>query len=61
MTTKVTIDAHAGWDVEIHTVNTNETGDVVSDSVFIVPKNTVQDIYIHSNKHITKIVEIKGF
>jgi hypothetical protein len=59
MTTKVTVDAHAGWDVAVVVEELNVAGDIVSSSVQIVPKNTAVDFYIHSHKQLGKVSEIK--
>lgn len=55
MTTKVTIDAHAGWDVAV-TLIRGENERIIED--IIVPANTVQDFYIHSGLSIFGIAEI---
>ena len=62
MTTKVTIDAHAGWDVEYKTVALDSTGNVDPNSefTFVVSKNTVKDVYIHSHMQIISIKELRG-
>lgn len=41
MTTKVTVDAHAGWPVKVDRLGKTTT------ETTIVPPNTVQDFYIH--------------
>lgn len=52
MTTKVTVDAHAGWPVRVLTMN--KLG--VKTAENIVQPNTTQDFYIHSDAWL-KIVE----
>ena len=50
MTTKVTIDAHAGWPVEvtvIDTINGKETS-----KVEVVEPNTVRDHYVFDTRHL---------
>ena len=57
MTTKVTIDAHAGWPVKI--VFNVPGKDDVDDREEIVPANTVRDFYIHDSQNIVLIEEMK--
>jgi hypothetical protein len=56
MTTKVTVDAHAGWPVRVTEVSYNSTGETGRRDV-VVPANTTQDFYIHSNMlvHVEEI------
>ena len=49
MTTKVTVDAHAGWPVRVVKVQLNEDGTRGSLSEETVLANTVQDFYVHSH------------
>lgn len=58
MTTKVTVDAHAGWPVEV-TARYGEPSQPKSVSVHIVEPNTEQDFYIHSGMEILGVREIK--
>jgi hypothetical protein len=46
MTTKVTVDAHAGWPVKVITVNPKDG--IVRGQPVIVPPNTEQIFYVHS-------------
>lgn len=55
MTTKVTIDAHAGWDVKILIDNHVDE----SPREEIVRANTVCDYYIHDSQSIVLIEEVK--
>lgn len=48
MTTKVTVDAHAGWPVKVTKVM-YKPGEETGREDVIVPANTVQDFYIHNN------------
>lgn len=48
MTTKVTVDAHAGWDVEVTTVQLPAR----TESKDVVPANTVRDFYVYSNAEL---------
>lgn len=50
MTTKVTVDAHAGWPVRV-TQKSLPSG-TAADREVIVPPGTVQDFYVHSNMEI---------
>lgn len=58
MTTKVTIDAHAGWDVKVELTSLNEAKEVTGVREEIVPKHTVRDFYIHSHLKITEVSEV---
>lgn len=49
MTTKVTIDAHAGWPVEVTFVQLDARGYPGEPRTEIVPPNTVRDFYVHSH------------
>ena len=59
MTTKVTVDAHAGWDVKIVSAELDSEGLVLVEVTNIVPKNTLQDFYIHSHKRLVSVEEVK--
>lgn len=58
MTTKVTVDAHAGWPVEVKYIR-GEPSQVQTQGVTIVDPNTVMDFYIHSGMFITEIRELQ--
>ena len=49
MTTKVTVDAHAGWPVKVTSVQLDADGKVTGESSSTVPPNTKQDFYVHSH------------
>jgi len=49
MTTKVTVDAHAGWLVEVTRVQLDAEGKPAGESVDVVPPNTTRDFYVHSH------------
>lgn len=51
MTTKVTVDAHAGWPVKVTSIAYDSTGET-SRSDSVVPAHTHADFYIHSNMRI---------
>lgn len=57
MTTKVTVDAHAGWPVKVTSV-LGAPGQPTKQSEAIVPANTVQDFYIHSGMRIVGVEEM---
>jgi hypothetical protein len=57
MTTKVTVDAHAGWPVEVKTVNVNGDGSI-SETAVVVPPHTERDFYIHSHMYISTVREM---
>lgn len=56
MTTKVTVDAHAGWPVEVTTVDRvqieGETAERVTESTTVVPPRAVQYFYVHSHREL---------
>ncbi|SKB62412.1 hypothetical protein [Sphingopyxis flava] len=58
MTTRVTIDAHAGWPVEV-TLREGEPDYPKSAKVVIVRPGGQQDFYIHSGLEILGIREMK--
>lgn len=49
MTTKVTVDAHAGWPVEVRWVQLDAEGAPYSEVVDVVLPNTTRDYHIHSH------------
>ncbi len=62
MTTRITVDAHAGWPVEVTTVDLNTDGSLVDPS-FQIPTQTVQphttrEFYVTSHRelHIKEVV-----
>ena len=56
MTTKVSVDAHAGWPVAVVTRH-GEPGQSMSYTTHLVEPNTVKDFYIHSGMQIVAIEE----
>ncbi len=58
MTTKVTVDAHAGWPVEVVTI-VGEPDAAKSAQLEIVEPNTQRDFYIHSGMKIISVSEMK--
>lgn len=52
MTTKVTVDAHAGWPVKVTQVTLDQKGNETTSSTTTVPPNTAQDFYVHSHMKI---------
>ena len=57
MTTKVTVDAHAGWPVAVVTRN-GEPGQVASFSTHLVEPGAVKDFYIHSGCSVIAVEEM---
>lgn len=51
MTTKVTVDAHAGWDLKVTLIDGRE-GEEQTQTEIIVPAHTVQDFYVHDGRRI---------
>lgn len=49
MTTRVTVDAHAGWPVEVTFVELDNAGAPARERTEIVPPKTTRDIYVHSH------------
>lgn len=60
MTTKVTIDAHAGWPVEVEVVTLDSQGADAEVRTEVVPKSSIKDFYIHSHLYLRSIKELKG-
>lgn len=56
MTTKVTIDAHAGWPVEV-TVRRGEPGQPQETDTLMVEPGAVATLYIHSGLEILGVRE----
>lgn len=56
MTTKVTVDAHAGWPVEVTTIDTQQVeGEAeprVTSNTTTVSPHTTQDFYVHSHREL---------
>jgi len=47
MTTKVTVDAHAGWPVQVTRIDTTEDGtEIVNPSSDVVPANEKRDFSV---------------
>lgn len=63
MTTRIHVDAHAGWDVKV-TVETRvyvpdrANIEAWSTSVEVVARNTQRDFYVHSGMRIRSIEEV---
>ena len=49
MTTKVTVDAHAGWPVKVTSVQLDSEGKPSGESETTVAPNATQDFYVHSH------------
>lgn len=53
MTTKVTVDAHAGWPVRVEAVDQYPAdADPVTKEIGIVPANEKQDFYVTSTRKL---------
>lgn len=52
MTTKVTVDAHAGWPVKVTTVDLDSDGKPTGQHETTVPPHAVQDFYVHSHREL---------
>ena len=53
MTTKVTVDAHAGWPVKVEAIDQYPGDEAPKTSELgIVSPGEVRDFYIHSNRQI---------
>lgn len=57
MTTKVTVDAHAGWPVMV-TLLSGEPGHIRQVTNELVEPGTTRDFYIHSGLRIINIDEL---
>lgn len=55
MTTKITVDAHAGWPVDVTTIDMQNGNE--SRTVERVPANETRDVYVHSGRslHIREV------
>ena len=53
MTTKVTVDAHAGWPVQVDITDHYTGRSVPTVTVEIVPAQTERVFYIHETRSIT--------
>ena len=60
MTTAITVDAHAGWDIEVQKVTLDNEGIISTTVVEVVPKFSKVTFYIHSHLMIGYIREVKG-
>lgn len=52
MTTKVTVDAHAGWPVKVTAIDKGADDHETVSELGIVSPNTVQDFYVHSGRNL---------
>ena len=57
MTTRVTVDAHAGWPVEVVTLSGEPNAEHTA-SAEVVPADEKRDFYIHSGMRILSITEL---
>jgi hypothetical protein len=49
MTTKITVDAHAGWDVSVTPLDVNNTPTTPPK---VVPAGTVEDVYVWDGRKL---------
>lgn len=52
MTTRVTVDAHAGWPVKVTQVTLDQEGKQTKSTETTVPPKQTQDFYVHSHMEI---------
>ena len=52
MTTKVTVDAHAGWPVSVSIMDMNRDGEWFESNFTIVPAGTKQDFHIYDTRQL---------
>lgn len=53
MTTKVTVDAHAGWPVKVTTISLDSSGAPTNETEEgIVEPKTVRNFYVHSGAEL---------
>ena len=52
MTTKVTVDAHAGWPVAVTTIDLQVDGTWRENPAQVVAPNTVSEFYVHSHREL---------
>lgn len=57
MTTKVTVDAHAGWPVRV-TLLRGESSSIKTVEEVVVEPNTIKEFYIHSGLELLNIKEL---
>lgn len=53
MTTKITVDAHAGWPVEVTATEVVADGTRTLEWVQIVPAGTIRDFHIYDVRELT--------
>ena len=59
MTTKVTVDAHAGWPVKLEAIDTFNGESKTSELATVSPGETA-DFHVHSNRQIVITELAKG-
>ena len=52
MTTKVTVDAHAGWPVHVKTIDKGVNGEWTETRTETVPANEVREFYVHDSRRL---------
>lgn len=58
MTTKVTVDAHAGWPVQVEAEDKFLNGEITNSILGIVQPGEVRDFYVFDTRKIT-VIELK--
>jgi hypothetical protein len=58
MTTQVTVNAHAGWDVSVEVIDVNADGTETVVRTQVVSKHTEEHFYIHSHRRLGVVKEI---
>lgn len=59
MTSKVVIDAHAGWPIEVVFEEKLADGEWQQNSAAVVKPHTEATFYIHDSKRIVRVQEMK--
>jgi hypothetical protein len=59
MTTAVTVDAHAGWNIEVVVQSLDNEGNVTEERTEVVERLTTKVFYIHSHMQLARIKELK--
>lgn len=58
MTTKVTVDAHAGWPIRVTLIDVSDDYNVTAERDERVEAGETKDFYIHSNRMI-RVIELR--
>ena len=52
MTTRVQVDAHAGWPVQVQSIDTGPEGEIVKADLGIVPALASQNFHVFSGRQL---------